>query len=394
MAERVIELEEYKTSSPVQLDQADLAVLAALPYERVQVSPTTMGWFTIRATSWVGALVLPSVTIRIRPKVDDLTNFLGMLAAGSGLPNWSAAAVGYAEDDLVEGIAELTLRTIDEATRRGLLHGYKTCQDRLPVLRGRLQVSVLASRPWDVWPAPCEYDEFTADIAENRVLLACVRLIRRWAAGPAARRLAGEIMSRLGEVSEPEAPLVEADLIQESPLNEHYRPALAFARIILEGHGVSHNTGAAAGHAFLLDMNKLYERWIGAELQARLWPAIGVEEQRNVALVRKPSVTMAPDLMFTRGRSDVLVGDVKYKLTGSGLARGSDYYQLLAYLTALKLKRGILIYCQAADAPPRTVTIEGSLHQITCYPLPLKGGPDDLDRALDELTATVLDLVA
>jgi S-formylglutathione hydrolase FrmB len=36
--------------------------------------------------------------------------------------------------------------------------------------------------------------------------------------------------------------------------------------LVLEGIGVSHLAGAQSAHSFLIDMNALFERWIGAEL--------------------------------------------------------------------------------------------------------------------------------
>ncbi len=284
------------------------------------------------------------------------------------------------------------LRVIDQATRRGLIHGYQTREDRLPILRGRLLVSEMASRPWDVWPAPCRYDDFTADVPENRILLAAVGVIRRWSLPPEVRRLCADLVTRFDEVSERAAPLLEAELIEESPLNEHYLPALALSAIVLEGTGLAHTAGDIEGMAFLIDMNKLYERWIGAELTTRLWPTFQVAEQEWVALSRRPTVSMQPDLLFRAGRKLALVGDVKYKLSGSGFARNPDYYQLLAYATALQLRRGILIYCQADDAPQRQIQVVGGGQDLLCYPLGLGGEWSEVSLRLDALANTIAKL--
>ena len=385
-----VELKEYETSDPVRLDATDLAVLQTLPGRRLQVRPTGMpGWFTLHASSWVGSVILPTTRIRIRPKVEDLRNVLMMFGSVSRPADWSPESADYAEDDLAEGIAELVLRSVEEATRRGLLHGYETREERLPVVRGRIQVHEIAARPWDAWPVPCRYDDFTADIAENRVLLAAVELIRRWAVVPQVRSLATDLTERLAGVSTSAMPLLEVDLIRATPLNAHYQPALDLARVVLEGYGVAHAAGGQVGHAFLVDMNKLYERWIGAELVDRLWPELTVAEQEDVALSRGPDVWMAPDLVFRRAKSPVAVGDVKYKLTGSGLARGEDYYQLLAYLTAMELKRGVLVYCRYDERPPKEITVLGGQQQIICHALDLSGDWAAVSGRVDHLAHTV-----
>ncbi len=172
---RVLVLREYETSPAVALDQTQLALLTSLPAGRLEVRPTgTVGEYQLRASSWIGSVALPGLTVRVLPKVEDLRNVLMMFGASAGLTDWQPTLVGYRQDDLVDAVADLALRTISAATRRGLVHGYRSTEERLPVIRGRLDVQQLAGRPWDIWPTPCRYDDFTADIPENRVLLAAV----------------------------------------------------------------------------------------------------------------------------------------------------------------------------------------------------------------------------
>lgn len=393
MMRDTVTIMEYEASEPVPLGPADLAMIEALPRDRIVAQPTArLGVFTLRATSWVGAIELDSLRVRILPKVDDLQNVFMMFGAATGASEWSPRSAGYAPEELVEGIAELLLRTIDGATRRGLVHGYRVKEERLPTLRGRLQIAKIASRPWDLLPIPSLFDDFTGDVPENRVLRAAVSQVRRWLVSPQARRLAAELDNRFIDVGLPADALLEADLVRESPLNEHYRPALALARFVLESLGVSHTGGRVEAASFLVDMNLLYEQWIGAELFARLWPEIDVAEQDNVLLSRRPSVPMRPDLVFrTRGRP-VLVGDVKYKLTATGVARNADYYQLLAYATALELPRGILVYCQAAEALEREIVVNGGGQRLTVVPLGLGGTWEQISTRLDRLARSVLAL--
>lgn len=387
----VIELREYEASEPVLLDERALTLLATFPSDRITVQPTLRtGWYRLRATSWVGAISLPGLTIRVRPKVKDLRNVLMMFGASAGLTEWTDDDIDYTKADLIEGVAGLVLREFDATTRRGLVHGYQNREERLPVIRGRLMVEELASRPWDIWPAPCRYDDFTADVPENRVLLAAVTHIRRWAIQPQERRQAYELVQRMAEVTDSPFPLWELEMVRPTRINEHYSAALALCRLLLEGLGVAHGAGDQRADAFLIDMNKLFEKWVGAELTQRLWPDIEVVEQESVALSNVPGVNMAPDLIFKRAGKTAFVGDVKYKLTSSGLSRTDDYYQLLAYTTALRLDRGVLIYCQADEAPAREITVVGGGQKLLCHPLSLAGSWADVCRALDELAALIL----
>jgi 5-methylcytosine-specific restriction enzyme subunit McrC len=393
---RVVTLREYETSDhPVTLDAAAVTVLRSLPSGRLEISPSDEpGAFFLRATSWVGAVVLPQLTIHVLPKVKDLRTVLTMFTSGTGLVDWRTDTTTYRPSDLVDGVAELALRAINAATRRGLVHGYRAAQERVPVIRGRLDVQQLAARPWDAWPVPCRFDDFTPDVSENRVLLAAVRQIARWPVGPVLRRMASELLQRLQGVGDSSAALAECDLIQHTPANEHYQPSLALARLVLEGFGLTQAVGGLSAQTFLVDMNKLFEKWIGDELSARLWPSLQVVEQSHVRLSISPRVTMTPDLVFRRGKATVFVADVKYKLTGGGLARTDDYYQLLAYTTAMRLPRGLLIYCRADTAPERVIRVVGGDQRLHTHPVDLSGSPSSVTRALDALAASIFRLVA
>jgi 5-methylcytosine-specific restriction enzyme subunit McrC len=385
-----VTVREYETSRPVRLGAPALAVLNDLPTGRLDVRPTTdPGWFVLRAGSWVGSIVMPDMTVRIHPKVKDLRTVLMMFSASSGQVDWRPDQLGYGTADLVEGVAELVLRSIDAVTRRGLVHGYRATEERLPVIRGRVDVQQLASRPWDTWPVPCRYDDFTADIAENRVLLATVKQLGRLARQSDSRRVAGDLVQRLGEVGDAAHPIHELDQVKLTPVNEHYSGGLGLCRLVLEGIGLTHGAGGHQAVTFLVDMNKLYERWIGAELTQRLWPELEVDEQAPVPLSKKPPVTMAPDLVFRRGGRTMAVADVKYKLTDDGLGRTPDYYQLLAYATALELPAGLLIYCRADQAPERVITVVGGGQRLHSQPVDLSGDWSDVSASLDTLAASI-----
>jgi len=389
-----LKLREYQTSTrPVALDAAEVALLRGLPRGRLDVIPSDeRGSYYLRATSWVGAVVLPRLTIQILPKVRDLHTVLTMFTSGAGLVEWGTDAAAYDRSDLVEGVAELVLRAVGGATRRGLVHGYRAVHERLPVIRGRLDIQQLAARPWDSWPVPCRFDDFTPDISENRILLAAVRHVARWPVGPDLRRMAGELLQRLDGVGDSPAALTECDLIRRTPLNEHYQPALTLARLVLESFGLTQAAGGQTAQSFLVDMNKLFEKWIGDELRARLYPAIEVVGQPTVSLSVSPRVTMNPDLIFRRGAETVFVADVKYKLTGDGLARIDDYYQLLAYATALRLPHGMLVYCRADSAPHRVITVVGGHQRLHTRPVDLSGSPESVATALDIVAESIKQL--
>ena len=73
------------------------------------------------------------------------------------------------------------------------------------------------------------------------------------------------------------------------------------------------------------------------------------------------------------------MADIKYKLTDDTAAgRNADYYQLLAYTTALNLPEGVLIYC--LDANRADDSDSDGASATTSRPensMPTEGTPDD-----------------
>ncbi len=91
-----------------------MSLLRGLPGGRLELTPSDEpGSYFLQATSWVGAVVLPRLTIQILPKVRDLRTVLTMFTSGAGLVEWGTDAAAYNRSDFVEGVAELVLRAIN-----------------------------------------------------------------------------------------------------------------------------------------------------------------------------------------------------------------------------------------------------------------------------------------
>src|SRR5260370_42481235 len=76
-------------------------------------------------------------------------------------------------EDLLDWIAAELARGALRRLGRGLYRAYVDVEDELPTLRGRLDLRAKLMRPWRV-ELPCEFQERTADIAENQILLAAL----------------------------------------------------------------------------------------------------------------------------------------------------------------------------------------------------------------------------
>ncbi len=326
---RRLVLREYESRS-VELSSGSARDLARLAAGRLGVSPAPdPGSWYVAASQHIGTIVLPELEILIRPKV-PIENVFVLLDAGLPEDAWRAESFAYAADpNLLPILAAFFVRTLERTIATGLLRAYRSEADRLISVRGRIDFPVQLRQPGLASPVACRFDEYTADIDENRYLKAAVRrLLRMVGVRPVTRRALSRELVRFEEVDD--AP-VDVDLPERlvvTRLNRHYQPALRLARLVLRNVGLLDRLGETAASSFLPDMNDLFQRFVADRLARHLHGRLHVSEEpvHHLGVGRK--VTMQPDLVFSEPEGRIVyVGDAKYKLTATGSGRSADYYQ-------------------------------------------------------------------
>jgi 5-methylcytosine-specific restriction enzyme subunit McrC len=391
-----IELEEYQSWTGV-LPPRQLDALSVLAGDRLTITRQVAGKVEIKATAHVGTLITRDLSVRIRPKV-DLDNLFYMLGVGDKAWTVDRTTAPYAvvEDDVVTAVVRLFCREVNALTSRGLLHGYVAQEERLLSIRGRVDLISVMRRPWERSPVPCQFDEFIPDIWLNRVLLAALSEVRRLGELPAAVRGEVHLLTQRFEGVTP-TPIDLRDIERWRPRRneQRYVIALRLAEVILQQLSLADREGAGRAASFTINMNQLFEDFVGRELARRLPRDLALTEQYPTHLDTGTRMGIAPDFVIHpegRPRDPLYVADAKYKMTES-MGVISDHYQLLAYATVFGLNEGALIYCQRADddieraatSPVRSITVRAAQIEHFVYRLDLSGGRADIDVRLDAL---------
>lgn len=382
-----VELREWETCVlPLSADGARLLAELAGPRLSVGIGATPGTW-SVSASSHVGVFVTPEVELLVRPKL-PMHNLFLMLDVGLSSARFDRQIFGFGTDrSLLASIAQLFARSVERAVGNGLVRSYRQEADRLQTLRGRINVGAIVRRPGLPAPIPCDFDEYTADILENQALRAALqRLLRTPGVRPLARRSLAHSLGRFEEVTDAPVDPTAIDRIVYTRLNRHYRQPLALASLILRNLSLIDRVGSADASAFTVDMNVVFEEWVTDRLARHLRGRLRVVAQHREHLGLGRKVTMYPDLELWRGDELTYVADLKYKLTGSGLGRNPDYYQLLAYATALGLPEGLLIYCQHdGTVPDREIVVRNAGTSLHTHALDLSGSPAEAEAAVARL---------
>ncbi len=386
-----ITLYEYERTSH-RLSESQSRRLASVGKGAVTVEPEAQhGYYSITAQNWVGTLVVDDLRVLIRPKIRPENLFL-LLEVGLSPDAWRQEAFDYATSaDLLPSVIAFYARTLETTLARGLLRSYRHTEERLVAPRGRIDMAGQFRQAGIRVPVACRFDEYTSDIAENRYLKAATRLALRvpGVAPEDRQRLLREVVS-LEDVADVHVQPDDLDRIAFTRLNAHYQPALRLARLLLANLTLADRRGHHAASSFLVDMNQLFEDFVTQRLRRALQGRLEVASQLSTYLATRNQVPIRPDLVFRRQGHEVLVADIKYKLTGDAQAQNSDYYQLLAYTTALDLPEGLLIYCLADDGRPEgVVTVRHAGKRLHTKAINLTGSSSEVASEISGLAGWI-----
>ena len=373
------------------------------------------GHWRVTAHNYVGSINAGGLQVLVRPKI-PLRNLFLLLEVGLRDRDWHDEAVRYETTlDLLPALVSFFARTTETTLARGLYHSYREQRDRLVAMRGRVDIARQLAQPGVVIPMHCKFTEFTADLIENSYLKAAVsRSLRVAGVQPIDRRRLMQHLVTLEDVGDARHHHTDSDRVVFTRLNEHYRPALRLAQLVLANLTLQDAVGATQASSFMLDMNELFERFVTERLRRALRGRLEVKDQHRDRLDEDRRVAIRPDLLFSSQGTAKFVADIKYKLTDDAAGgRHPDYYQLLAYTTALDLPEGVLIYCLNANVPddpddngsitglPRRSATKGSASPgaaaassvrvrhagkvLHTYALDLSGTADDVGKNVREL---------
>ena len=384
---RRIELEEHKYHpEAVHLDENQLRELtsnAHSGYIDVIPSSDVDRRYFLKASSYVGAVNIGDLAIIVRPKV-PIDRVMFMIAYAMDPKNWRRDSFELDQDeDFIEAVALAFAHRTRQAIHRGLLRGYRAEEDALHEVRGRIRFGDQISKRFGM-PLPVEvaFDEYTEDIEKNRLLKTAIdRLGHTFIRSEGARRKVRSLRPAFASVALGQYRRGLLPQTHYTRLEEHYRPAVELARLIIDNFSLELLHGKVAGAAFFIDMNKVFEEFLYVALRESL----GLPESQwlhevaltldETSLIRiKPDLSWWPLGTARNGSWPVFVGDAKYKNPESGFEH-SDIYQMLAYCTATGLPSGLLVYV-AGDYEPSVYKVKNSDKTIEVASLDLRGTPD------------------
>ncbi len=350
-------LREHELKRGITLTSRQAKILQDRFRCQVTLADTSGERFDVKPHQYVGAIVDGDTTIIVRPKL-PIARVLFLLAHSAD-PAWIDEAALAEADSLTEGAAMLFAAACDRAMRNGILRGYRDRREGLHTVRGRIDFAEqLRASPGRDLPLAVSYQEHDQDILENRLLLAALEIVAELPIHTTTRRAITRLRRALADVTPQQFDSHRLPTVTGTRLNQHYRPAVDLARVILTGTEPDLHAGAIHAPGLVINMHTVFEDFVRNSLRHALdlseheFPA-GRDAPLPLDDARR--LMIEPDLSVRLHGRCRMVGEIKYRYdTGDGDT--PHLYQTLAYASAAGLPDATLIY---ADGPPA-----GTIHWL------------------------------
>lgn len=322
----------------------------------------------IKIQQFVGLAHLCGRDIEVLPKIESQIGDAPTSVARHNLLRMLLAA--HDVDVHVPGLASATLSDaswldtfirafcleLAEQVRRGMTRRYRTDEDNLATLRGRLVVEEQLRRNFiHMERIACEFDEFDEDHLLNQVFKLALTRMGRCARSIGAQRLVNELALSFNGVSAPAMSKGWWRKVGLDRLSARFTQPLRMAQMFLDGASPDVSHGESESYALLFDMNDLFEKFVGRELRLRLQPQglrVHLQHARH-HLMRDPSTganlfALRPDIVVLKDGKAVCIADTKWKRLSLeerklGLQQG-DLYQMLAYADRYACDSILMLY--------------------------------------------------
>lgn len=390
----IIEHQSIPVLAKRERGAAALSQTQALFLERLEkrLPQRTFSWGhqCVKFAHYCGVITLGDITLEILPKIYGLETEYGasrealikMLYQARRLKPQPGgmAELSLQKHHLLDIFIRFFCELLHTELMQGMIREYLTQQENLPVLRGRLRIEQqmkhnLAHRE----RLFCQYDEFSADNAHNRILKYVLSL--RLAIGDQARKQVTELLMRFEAISDIRAEVSDLDQLVFDRATNRYKPVFEQCRWFLQSIHPDVVAGGTPSLALLFDMNRLFEAYVASQLRKAIW-AKGLqlrEQGPQKYLIRReadnaPLFMMKPDMAILDDGRVIAIADAKWKLLDDserkmGISQ-ADLYQMASYASRYGVARLALIYPRQKDLlNPINLQIHGVNAVLTILPV-------------------------
>lgn len=330
----------------------------------MKLSASKYGQEILTVQNYVGTIMLSTgTTIEILPKLfkddkqenrENARRLVVEMLKACGLITYKSfqnANLKYEKMPIFEIYIRIFLNEIFDLYKKGLKSGYELKQENEKFLKGKLLFSqhikynfAHAERFF------VEYDEFSVNRPENRLIKATLERLKRVAQAEENKRDLRRLLMIFEDVES--STHIDSDFQKCTGGRnmKEYEGILSFCKMFLRGLSYSTYAGKHNTLALLFPMEKLFEGYIAKKLKEKMTDWKVVPQCKGQYLFTEPKMfLLKPDVYLEKDEKVILL-DTKWKVLfddrrqNFGISQ-ADMYQMYAYYNRYsKVKRVVLVY--------------------------------------------------
>jgi len=387
-----IEIKEFESRPTSEITATDAQLIQAEYSGKLDISRPLLGsGYILKASGWVGRIELENSCISIQPKVPIINLFWMLERAYKEIIQLKGKVDISSLTALNESLMGILASKSLDLASQGLYRSYINCNDTIPCLRGRIDINEILKTMRNCSPnLPCNFQEHTSDILENRaitwVLWSLSRIgIKRDEIRKKVFRTF-HIYSGAADIERVSSEQLRH--VKYNRLTERYRLVHALCLFFLENMGPLHGPGGREFVPFLIDMEGVYEKYVAEALKLKMPHPFLVSKQETRFFDDSRWLRIRIDIVMRNSESNKIIAvlDTKYKI--HEMPDMSDIFQIFSYAQSTGANNAILIY-------PWTGIDEKPYYFKGCriIPLGIDVSNEDMDKAENDLTEKIVKIL-
>ncbi|HNW71964.1 MAG TPA: hypothetical protein PKK70_03530 [Candidatus Paceibacterota bacterium] len=268
------------------------------------------------------------------------------------------------------------IKRVKEVLKRGVYREYVEKEENLSYLKERLIIPEhIRQNYFNKHKLFCNYTEFSPENLINQIIIGTLTHIgkSKFSGNHLLMKGIKEIKNVFEDFEQEKAlkpTIAKIELIKYNRQNQRYKEIMIFCKNIIQNQSGSFGSGDTKYSAFYLDMNLLFEQFVGKLLQDQKLDELinkdnkcklrnsnnwNVELQNDsICLDKEGILGIKPDILIKNHSEYIAVADTKYKRLNTneflnfGISN-NDIYQVMAYAQKFKTNSMYLVYPKPKD---------------------------------------------
>lgn len=311
--------------------------------------------WVIQTKSWTVIEILPKITkASDNEDIDKTRNiFLRMLKTLKDSPfkNLNDANLKNQKFPILEIFIQLFLYELSVLIKKWIKKNYISEIDNLRYIKWKLKIKEnIITNIVDHSKFVCEFDDFSENIKENRLIKTCLLKLQSICANKKNQQdinLYLHLFSDVDVVKDVKTDLKIVDNINR--LHTYYLPVLKWVKLFLWNESVVNFSWTTLALSLLFPMEKIFESYVANVLKDKLKNhRVDAQDSSFYLIENQRKFRLRPDIVIDNMTNDIIIADTKWKKikptdTNYWISQ-IDLYQLYAYAKKYDSKKLYLIY--------------------------------------------------